>query len=332
MSKSAGSDFPKNAFEFAARFANDEDACWDYLEELRWPDGFVCPRCGAGERNFIESRNLFVCENGHQTSLTAGTAMHRSHLDLRHWFFAAYLQVTQTPGISSVVLARQIGVKQETAFQLLHKLRAAMVNPARGQLNGTMEIDETFINAGRLKEVRAGRGSKQVVVVGAVEVRGTKSGRIRLRAIADASEVSLMDFIAEEIEEGSRIYTDGWKAYQHLPEYGYKHWIVEGEDSKEVAENMPHIHRVFSNLKAWLIGTHHGVSSKHMQAYLNEFVFRYNRRANPMQSFMTLLGITSEVDAPEYEELYSVGDEGGWVHPNPPEDEMVSFDLGDESE
>lgn len=319
--KSNNTDFPKTDFEFTRRFANDEEACWKYLVKLRWPKGFVCPECGADERNFIDSRRLFVCKNGHQISATSGTVMHRSHLDLRYWFFAAWHVTTQTPGMSSVVLARKLGIKQESAYMMLQRFRAGMVHPERELLSGMVEVDETFINAGRLKEVRAGRGSGQVIVVAAVEVIGKRTGRIRLKDIPNASEKSLMEFVQDNVKEGSRIITDGWTGYGNTPEYGYDHWVTRGETSKEIAENMPHIHRVFANLKAWLIGTHHGVSSKHMAAYLNEFVFRYNRRGSPMASFAALLGISASVAGPEYEELYSVGEEEGWVHPNPPDDE-----------
>ncbi|HLX63757.1 MAG TPA: IS1595 family transposase [Planctomycetota bacterium] len=314
-------DFPKTDKEFMRRFANDDQACWEYLVQLRWPDGFVCPECGAGERNFIESRGLFVCENGHQISVTADTVMHRTHLPLSDWFIAAWHVTTQTPGMSSVVLARKLGIKQESAFTMLHRLRAGMVRPERELLSGTVEVDETFVNAGRLKEVRAGRGSGQVIVVAAVEIIDKYTGRVRLKAIESASEKNLMDFIQDNVAEGSMLVTDGWSGYRNAKDYGYGHHVVMGENSKEVAKNMPHIHNVFSNLKAWLIGTHHGVSSKHMPAYLNEFVFRYNRRGNPMRSFAALLGISAASEGPEYEELYSVGEEAGWVHPNPEEED-----------
>lgn len=324
-------DFPKTDFEFVRRFADDEEACWDYLMELRWPDGFTCPRCGMPDRNFLEDRGLFVCTLGHQTSITAGTVMHRSHLDLRYWFFAAWHIMTQTPGMSSVVLARKLGIKQESAYMMLQRLRAGMVAPDREPLTGTVEVDEAFINAGRERKVRhkRGRGAGQAVVACAVEIIGKRAGRVRLRAIPSADKENLFQFISDAVEKHSLVITDGLNIYKTLPDYGYKHHVVEGEDSVEVAKNLPQVHRVFANLKAWLIGTHHGVSAKHLQAYCNEFVFRYNRRGNPMAAFKALLGISSHVGGPEYEELYSVGEPEGWVHPNPSEEDYDDYDEED---
>jgi transposase-like protein len=309
-------NFPRTLFEFQGQFGTEE-GCRSYLTALRWPDGFSCPRCGMEARNYLEGRQLWVCKLGHQTSLTADTVMHRSHLSLRHWFWAAWLQTTQTPGISSVVLARKLGVKQESAYMMLQRLRAGLVDPQSTQLHGAVEVDEAYISAGRVRRVRGGRGSGKPIVVGAVEVHGEYAGRVRLRRINSAGEADILPFVRKHVGLGTRIVTDGWPSYSSLPEYGYGHHVVMGADSKEIALNLPHIHRVFSLLKAWLIGTHHGVSSKHLQAYLNEFTYRYNHRRNPMKSFMRALGISSHVEGPEYEELYSAGEPDGWVHSNP---------------
>jgi transposase-like protein len=228
---------------------------------------------------------------------------------------------TLTPGISGVQFQRQAGIKRyETAFQMLHKLRAAMVDSERRMLSGVIEADETFV--GGEKEGKRGRGALgKALVAGAVEVLEGKNGktyagRVRLQQVLDASEESLIDdFIVNNIQKHSTIVTDGFSTYRALSKNGYRHVVVEGEDSVDVAKQLVHIHRVFSNLKSWLIGTHHGVSEKHLQAYLNEFVFRYNRRGDPWLAFNTILGLASDADAPTYEELYAVGDEGGWTHP-----------------
>ena len=195
-----------------------------------------------------------------------------------------------------------------------------MVRPERGQLSGAVEVDESFVGVAR--EGTRGRGAEgKAIVVGAVEViptgRGTRAGRLRLQEIGDASQEALIPFIMDCVEPGTIVRTDGWLGYTNLPQMGYRHEIVEGEDSTEVAEQLVHIHRVFSNLKSWLIGTHHGVSEKHLQAYLNEYVFRFNQRANPMAAFNAILGLASHFEAPTYEELYAAGEAGGWVHPNP---------------
>ena len=309
-------DFPNNIMEFQQRFAS-EDAYWDYLVQLRWPEGFVCPYCEAPAATFIESRSLWECQNGHQVSVTTETVMHRSHVPLTKWFWAAYLVTTQTPGLSGKVLERQIGVSYETAYMMLQRLRAGMVDPDRTKLAGTVEVDEGFVSAGQVRETRRGRGTGKPIVVAAVEFQGRYAGRVRLRRIEDASEEELIGFIQENIEPGSTVVTDGWMSYHNVSDYGYNHTIREGEDSVDVAEQLPHVHRVFGNLKQWLLGTHHGVSAKHLQAYLNEYVFRFNRRGNPMASFRSVLGIASHVEGPEYEQLYSAGEEEGWSHPNP---------------
>jgi len=302
--------FPRTIMEFAGHFST-EDACRDYLRQLRWPSGFECPRCGMPSRNYLEHRNLWVCTLGHQTSITTGTIMQRSHVPLTSWFWAAFLQVTNSTGISSVTLAREIGVKQETAYMMLQRLRAGMVDPDREPLSGEVYVDEAFISAGRVRVTRKrGRGTGKPIVVAAVEAQGKYAGRLRMRRIPSANEEDLIGFIQENVYEGSAVVTDGWQAYNALPDYGYYHDTIESEE-------MHHPHRVFSNLKAWLIGTHHGVSTKHLQAYLNEFTFRYNARRNLMAAFAAVLGIGTHVEGPEYEELYSAGEPDGWIHPNP---------------
>lgn len=298
-------DFPRTFPEFVARFAT-EDACWRYLVQSRWPNGFQCPDGHDG--SFITTRNLFQCQDGHQWSATAGTVMHGTHMPVKTWFWAAYLMTTHTPGVSALQLARQLGLNYQTAFMILHKLRAGMVNPLREKLKGPVEVDETFIGGSRPGP--SGRGAlNKSLVVGAVEVVGKRAGRVRLRVIPRATATELLGFVRDSALEGSPIRTDGFNAYSRLDSEGYPHKVVEGS----LSHGLPHIHRVFSNLKTWLIGTHHGVSHKHLQAYLNEFAFRFNRRGSPMSAFQTVLGIGTSVEGPTYEGLYS----GEWAHPNP---------------
>ena len=192
-----------------------------------------------------------------------------------------------------------------------------MVNPDRTKLSGLLQVDETYVSAGRVRPTK-GRGGGKPVVVCAVEVKDKTAGRVRLRRIEDATEESLKDFIEAHIDKGSTLVTDGWKGYFNVKQWGYRHIVKIGETSVDVAKQLIHVHRVFSNLKAWLIGTHHGVSSKHLQAYLNEFTFRYNRRKNPQAAFLAVLGISSHRGGPTYSEIYNAGEEsGGWIHPNP---------------
>jgi transposase-like protein len=297
-------DFPKSIIEFQQWFP-DEESCIKYLYDSRWPNGFVCPICGDTEAYYFKARRLFQCKaNLHQTYLTAGTVMHGSHTPLTDWFWTAYLVATVTPGISAIQLERQLGLRHETAFNILHKLRSAMVNPERTKIKGKVEVDETYVG-GPTTGGKRGRGTEKAIVAVAVERKNSHAGRIRLRHIEDVTSSSLIGFIKSSIEAGSTVITDDFPSYSSVGKHGYKH---------KIEEDLRLAHLVISNLKTWLKGTLHGVSEKHLQAYLNEFTFRFNRRNTPMAAFQTLLGLTSKVEHwPTYESLYS----GEWEHPNP---------------
>lgn len=302
--------FPKTIFEFQKWFPNEE-SCLKFLIQSRWPDGFVCPRCGHRDYYWIGTRNLLRCKKcSHDTSATAGTVMHRSRMSLRTWFQAAYLATTHTPGMSAMQFQRQVGLHTyQSAFTMLHKLRAGMVRAGRDRLSGVVEIDETYI--GGKKPGVTGRGALgKVIVAGAVDIRGIHANRVRLRVIPNASSITLTSFVKTNVEEGSTVKTDDWRGYSRLGSAGYRHTVVA---------DLPHIHRVFSNLKTWLLGTHHGVSKQHLQAYLNEYAFRFNRRKTPMAAFQTVLGLGSQRLGPTYRGLYGVskGMPLAWSHPNP---------------
>jgi transposase-like protein len=316
--------FPHSLPEFQRMFP-DEAACAAYLERARWSDGFVCPRCGIpGEPRYVSTRpGVLRCRKCRcDTSLTAGTVMERTHTPLSVWFWAAYLVASQTPGMSAVQFQRQLRLScYETAFQILHKLRAGMVRPDQDRIGGKpdehIEADETYIG-GRTRG--KGRGVHDMVLVaGAVEVRqrkqqgsrnkrrtGRYAGRIRLAVVPDRSAQSLGGFIERTVAPGATIITDDWRGYAKLGERGYCHTAVAERGDMQVAETfLPIIHLVFSNLKTWLRGIHHGVSPQHLQAYLNEFTFRFNRRFYPFNAFRSLLGIAGGVTAPTYAELYA---------------------------
>lgn len=309
-------DFPTTILEFQQRFSN-EGECLRYLIDSRWPDGFICPKCGGAAFYWLEERKLLQCRTcKHQASVTAGTVMHRSKQLLTLWFWAAYLVTTHTPGISALQFKRQVGLHgYEAAFMMLHKLRAAMVREDRSKLKGTIEVDETFIGGKESGPGGRGAGGK-TLVAGAAEVRNGAVRRIRLRVIKDASRDTLTGFIRDNIEAGSTIVTDAWKGYGGLSEYRHTP-LLEGTPERASAI-LPHIHRIFSNLKTWLLGTHHGVSQQHLPAYLNEYVFRFNRRKTPMAAFQTALGLIAERKGPTYKGLYGVAKgEVTWRHPNP---------------
>jgi len=237
-----------------------------------------------------QRRSVWQCKVcGKQTSVTAGTVMHGSRLPLTLWFWAAYLVATHTPGMSAVQLQRQLALtRYETAWLMLHKLRRAMIAPARAPLTGVIEVDEGIVG-GRNPRHR-GRGHDHKALVGvAVEVRGAGSGRLRLRVLPDASWRSLHAFITTAVTPGSDVYTDGWQGYAPLARNGYAHHPVPLADGRDWP--LPRAHRALSNLKTWLQGTHRGVSQQHLQVYLDEFVFRHNRRQTPLAAFQTLLGL-----------------------------------------
>lgn len=229
----------------------------------------------------------------------AGTTMHRSHIGIQDWFWAAYLVATHTPGFSAKQLERQLGCQYRTAWFMLHRLRRSMVNDLRSKLTEDVEVDETIIG-GPVKG-QHGRGvtsaATKTLVFGAVEVvRYTdkhdqvaeRAGRIRLHIAERADEESIGRFLDQNVDDGSKIRTDGWKGYSKTALSNYQHG-----QSTEI-RGTTHIHRVFGNLKTWINGTHHGVDPKYLQTYLDEFTFRFNRRNTPMAAFQTLLGIATQ--------------------------------------
>jgi len=243
--------------------------------------------------------------------VTAGTVLHGTRTALTLWFWAAYLVTTHTPGMSAVQLRRQLGMaRYETAWTLLHKLRRAMVRPDREVLHNEVEADEAYVG-GREEGLSGGRRLEgKALVVGAVEVRGRGCGRTRLRVVPDASARSLTGFIRTNVEPNTIVWTDGWQGYASLAGMGYRHRPRTQGTPQQALVLLPRIHQVFGNLQTWLRGTHHGVSTKHMQAYLDEFTFRFNRRRTPMAAFQTLLGLGGQQSPTTYKELYAVESTG----------------------
>jgi hypothetical protein len=298
-------DFPRSIIEFQRRFA-DERACRAYLFASRWPDGFSCPRCGGTTAGEQPKRRLWECRScGHQTSLTAGTVMHATRTPLEVWFWAAYLVATHHPGISAVQLQRQLGIgRYETAWLMLHKLRRAMVAPERDSLTGPVEVDDFYI--GGIEEGRGGgrkSDSSKAIVAAAVELRGKGSGRLRLGVITDLSADSLCGFVTTAVDAGATVHSDGWQGYRRLSRLGYDHRRSSQRRSPTGEWLLPRAHRSISNLKAWLHGTHRDVSRDHLQVYLDEFVFRHNRRRTPMAAFQTLLGLGTRHQPTTYRQI-----------------------------
>jgi transposase-like protein len=284
-------DWPVTIMDFQERFAT-EAACLEYLAASRWPEGFRCPACGGRRAWVLERRHLWECaECRLQTSVTAGTVMHGTRTPLRVWFWAAYLVSTHHPGISAKQLQRQLGIRYETAWLMLQKLRRAMVAPEREPLKDEIEVDEFFL--GGHDESHRGRrkGAKKALCCVAVEVRGRGSGRVRLAVVEDASWGSLGAFVKATTEAGAIVHSDAWRGYRPLGNAGFDHRPRSQRAAVGEEPYLPRAHRAISNLKAWMLGTHRGVSKEHLAVYLDEYVFRHNRRRTPMAAFQTLLGL-----------------------------------------
>jgi transposase-like protein len=272
-------DYPRNQIEFEKRFAT-EAACRDYLSALRWPEGFVCPRCG--NRSYGKTnRGLLVCRQCHyQASITAGTIFQDSRMPLILWFRAIWALTSHKTGASALAVQRILGLGSYiTAWTWLHKLRRAMVSPGREQLSGEVEVDETFMGAPE-KGLRGRQMINKTMVVVAAEKNGQGVGRIRLRRIDDGSAKSLHLFVRDSIEPGSTILTDDWQGYAGLEDYRREIKRIS-HSGRKASELLPRVHQVVSLMKRWLMGTHQGaVSHEHLEYYLDEFTFRFNRRTS----------------------------------------------------
>lgn len=276
-------DYPRNLAEFERRFATEE-ACRAYLTELRWPAGFRCPKCGGGKAWPHATRALLECAGcGRQTSVTAGTIFQDTRTPLTTWLRAMWWVTAPKTGMSALGLQQVLGLgSYKTAWSWRHKLRRAMVRPGRDRLHGHVEVDETLWGAKEPGLRGRAYGNKALVAVAVEQVGRRGLGRIRLRRIADASADSLQAFVEEAVEPGSVLHTDGWTSYDRLEKRGYGHRItfLRGHPQSP-ADLMPRVHRVVGLLKRWLLGTHHGaVSVEHLDYYLDEFTFRFNRRTS----------------------------------------------------
>ncbi|MGI8661113.1 MAG: IS1595 family transposase [Thermoleophilaceae bacterium] len=297
-------EYPLTILEFQRRFETEE-ACRAYVFASRWPEGFVCPGCDEREAGGETRRHLWICTGcGRQTSVTAGTVMHATRLALRTWFWAAYLVSTFHPGISAKQLQRQLGIGcHETAWAMLHKLRGAMVAPERELLKREVEIDEFFLG-GYEEGLKGGRQrGKKALCGAAIEVRGRGSGRLRLQVLDNSRATTLEAFTKATTAPETIVHTDGLHSYSGLSKLGYDHRPRKVESVPDDEQLLPRVHRAISNIKAWMHGTHRSVSPDHLPAYLDEFVFRHNRRGTPMAGFQTLLGLGAQHEPITYRDI-----------------------------
>ena len=291
--------------EFIKQFP-DEKHCRDYLYALRFPDGFVCPKC-ENDKSWRIGESLFECTRcGRQTSVIAGTIFQDTRKPLMDWFIAMWWITTQKQGASAEGLKQILGLRSDqTAWTWLHKIRKAMVNPKRSKLSVVIEVDETFI--GGEATGKRGRGAeKKVLVAVAAELDGNKLGRCRMSIITDASSNSLHPFIGENVAKGSTIITDGWSGYSGIDLKGYSRLIHVQKNESDEDKLLPHVHMIVSLLKRWLLGTHQGaVEAKHLQSYLDEYVFRFNRRKSAQRGllFYRLLESAMQTETITYKQL-----------------------------
>lgn len=298
-------DYPRTLLELEMRFATDQ-ACREYLFALRWPEGFVCPRCG-GRSAWPMARGLWLCRQcRHQASVTAGTIFQDSRLPLTLWFRAMWYVTSQKNGVSALGVQRVLGLgSYQTAWAWLHKLRRAMVRPGRDRLAGAVEVDETYWGTEEKGVIGRQTEDKALVIVAAQEDGPRKIGRIRLRRIDDLSKATLHGFIAENVEPGSVVRTDGLPAYRGLAGYRHVPVVVTGS-GHSADELLPRVHMVISLVKRWLLGTHQGaVSHQHLDYYLDEFTFRFNRRKSASRGklFYRLAQQTVQVEPHPYRNL-----------------------------
>jgi len=327
----AGRHYPRSAGEFGAWFSTDAD-CLDYLEWLRWPEGFVCPHCGhrVGWRMADGRFCCGACDG--RTSVTAGTIFDKTRTPLTVWFMACWLFATQKDGVSAQSLQRALAIgSYQTAWAMLHRFRSVLVRPGRERLNGTVEVDETFIG-GEEPGLRGGRAKGKKSLVG-VAVEGTAPkglGRCRVASLDDASAASLHPFVAAHVEPGAIVITDAWPGYSGIDELGYRRDTrsqraarLRGDDPFAL---LPAVHRVASLAKRWLLGTHQGsVDNAHLQSYLDEFVFRFNRRTSRSRGmvFYRVLELTVAHEPVRYRDLIlnpepkknPPAGRAGWGHP-----------------
>jgi transposase-like protein len=300
MEKTAMGRYPTSLIEFQAEFGT-EAACAAYLVELRWPNGFVCPACGSLRAWTLKTKtHTFECADcGRQTSVRAGTILQDSKLALTTWFLAAFLIATHSNGLSARQLQRLLGLgSYRTAWMLAGKLRRAMVDPQRAPLSGLIEADESTLPLRTKDDPAAGGGGHslegKMALVGAVEISDGVVGRLRLQAIDDYSAETLHAFLLKAVTPGSAVKTDGWSGYPGAPGLAHDPHVI-----------LPTIHTVFSNVKSWAKGVYHGLRRPHLQSYLDEFVFRFNRRRTPHAAFRSILRIATAIKPVPYNMLIS---------------------------
>ncbi len=290
-----------NLINLIEKYQNENDSR-AYLEGLRWPDGVVCPRCGSKSISRVEKYHIFDCNScRYQFSVTAGTIFHDTHLPLWKWFTAIYLMIESKKGISANQMKRTLGVgSYRTAWYLCHRIRSAMSDGKPNLLKGIVEVDETYVG-GKIKGMGHGFKGNKTIVVGATE----RGGEARLQVIDDNGRKTLHEFIHENTDPDTKaIYTDEWPAYQGIADENTKHETVN-HSAEEWVRGDVHtnsVEGVWSLLKRSIVGSYHKVSTKHLDAYLDELEWRFNNRKNEFLFRDTLLKLIKSENLP-YQKL-----------------------------
>ena len=296
------------------RLFGEEERCWEHLTRLRWPKGFVCPRCGGGSRGYMKAKRVHECRGcGYQGSVTAGTIFHKTRVPLSDWFWATYRLSQGKKGVSALQLSKEIGVSYPTAWLLAHKIRKAMADREEGRkLRGLVEVDEGYVGGKERGSGRIGRftQNKSIVAVG-VEHAGEGRpgrlpipGRLALAVLPDVTTASVHGFVDSRVKRGSALWTDKFASYGGLSWRGYPHAAIPlGEDRALVRRFFPWVHIVLSNLKRFLLGTHHKPEAKHLPRYVAEFAYRFNRRGQEGSLFHRLTRACLSTNTITYKDL-----------------------------
>ncbi len=299
------------------RLFGDEARCWAHLRRVRWPRGFVCPRCGGGSRGYLRARRLEECRVcGYQASVTAGTIFHKTRVPLTSWFWAIYRLSQGKKGVSALQLSKEMGVSYPTAWLLAHKLRQAMADRDEGRkLRGLIEVDEGYVGGKERGSGRIGRFTQNKSIV-AVAVEHWKDGepgrppipgRVALAVLPDATGRSVHAFVDSQVKPGTALWTDKFSSYGGLSWRGYPHAAIPLGDDRELTRRFfPWVHIVLSNLKRFLLGTHHKPEPKHLARYLAEFTYRFNRRGQERSLFHRLTRACLATNTITYKDLVAV--------------------------
>ena len=314
-----GSPFPHTDREFFSMFGTEEQ-CREHLHSIRWPNGFVCPVCGTTEAWWLPSSNQYKCENDHKTSLTSGTVMHKTRQNICDWYYAAWLFCSHSQSVSALQLMRKCNAASHNGmWGMLHKLRAALVEPNHRKLHGSVEIDETYVGGKESGVGVRGRGARKKALVAVAVEFDNKTNRqgadylhclnCRMKVIPNAQTATMMRFVQDNVDVGSTVCTDALRSYYPLEALGYRHSAIV---ASRTADPLPAVGRVATNLKRWIAGIlRYAIRKQHVQAYLNEWVFRFNHRDDPWTMFHTALGLLGSSRAgPTYRGLSN----RRWVH------------------